>query len=109
MIDWNNAFPRQCPKLGVESFMKNVVRPALIPLLINYFQVRKMSIKWHGCRSIPKDLKGGGPQGATLGLLEYLFQSNNSSDCVDVKDRFKFVDDLSILETCSLWGYQAST
>ena len=61
MIDWNNAFPRQCPKLGVESFMKNGVRPALIPLLINYFQDRKMSVKWHGCRSIPKDIKGGGP------------------------------------------------
>jgi hypothetical protein len=102
MIDWNNAFPRQCPKLGVESFMKNGVRPALIPLLINYFQDRKMSVKWHGCRSIPKDIKGGRPQGATLGLLEYLSQSNNSSDCVDVKDRFKFVDDLSILEIVNL-------
>ena len=22
MVDWNNAFPRQCPKLGVESFLK---------------------------------------------------------------------------------------
>ena len=32
MIDWNNAFPRQCPKLGVESFIKNGVRPALIPV-----------------------------------------------------------------------------
>ena len=39
LIDWNNAFPRQCPKLGVESFMQNGVRPALIPVLINYFQV----------------------------------------------------------------------
>ena len=27
LIDWNNAFPRQCPKLGVESFIKNGVRP----------------------------------------------------------------------------------
>ena len=31
MIDWNNAFPRQCPKLGIESFIENGVRPALIP------------------------------------------------------------------------------
>ena len=97
LIDWNNAFPRQCPKLGIESFMENGVRPALIPVLINYFQDRKMSVKWHGCRSAPKDIHGGGPQGATLGLLEYQAQSNHSADCVDVKDRFKFVDDLSIL------------
>ena len=102
LIDWNNAFPRQCPKLGIESFIKNGVRPSLIPVLMNYFQDRKMSVKWHGCRSVPKNIKGGGPQGATLGLLEYLSQSNNSSDCVDVKDRFKFVDDLSILEIVNL-------
>ena len=102
LIDWNNAFPRQCPKLGIESFIQNGVRPALIPVLINYFQGRKMSVKWHGCRSVAKDIKGGGPQGATLGLLEYMSQSNHSADCVDVKDRFKFVDDLSILEIVNL-------
>ena len=45
LIDWNNAFPRQCPKLGIESFIRNGVRPALIPVLINYFQDRKMSVK----------------------------------------------------------------
>ena len=27
LIDWNNAFPRNCPKLGVESFIHNGVRP----------------------------------------------------------------------------------
>ena len=61
-----------------------------------------MSVKWHGCRSDPKDIHGGGPQGATLGLLEYMSQSNHSANCVDVKDRFKFVDDLSILEIVNL-------
>ena len=58
MVDWNNAFPRQCPTLGVESFMKNGVRPSLIPVLINYFEDRKMSVKWHGCRSVPRVIKG---------------------------------------------------
>ena len=102
LIDWNSAFPRQCPKLGVESFIKNGVRPSLIPILINYFQDRKMSVKWHECQSVPKDISGGGPQGATLGLLEYLSQSNDNAECVNVKDRFKFVDDLSILEIVNL-------
>ena len=54
LIYWNNAFPRQCPKLGVESFMANGVRPSLIPVLVSYFQDRQMSVKWHGCRSVPK-------------------------------------------------------
>ena len=102
LIDWSNAFPRQCPKLGIESFIKNGVRPSLIPVLVNYFQDRQMSVKWHGCRSVPKTIKGGGPQGATLGLLEYLSQSNNNADNVEVEDRFKFIDDLSILEIVNL-------
>ena len=102
LIDWNNAFPRQCPKLGVESFIRNGVRPALVPVLVNYFQEREMSVKWHGCRSVPRQIKGGGPQGATLGILEYLSQSNNSADCVSEQDRFKFVDDLTILEIVNL-------
>ena len=102
MIDWNNAFPRQCPKLGIKSFMRNGVRPALIPVLISYFQDREMSVKWHGCRSAPRKINGGGPQGATLGLLEYLSQSNNSADCVNEGDRFRFIDDLSVLEIVNL-------
>ena len=88
LIDWNNAFPRQCPKLGIESFIQNGVRPSLIPVLINYFQDREMSVKWHGCRSLPRTVTRGGPQGATLGFLEYLSQLNNSADCVNESDRF---------------------
>ena len=102
LIDWNNAFPRQCPKLGIESFIQNGVRPALIPVLINYFQDREMSVKWHGCRSSPRKVAGGGPQGASIGLLEYLSQSNNNADVVNQNERFKFLDDLSILEIVNL-------
>ena len=82
--------------------MKNGVQPSLIPFLINYFNEREMSVKWHDCRSIPRKINGGGPQGATIGILEYLAQSNNSADCVSEEDRFKFIADLSILEIISL-------
>ena len=102
MIDWNSAFPRQCPKLGVQSFIKNGVRPALIPILIDYFQDRHMSVKWHGQVTEPRKINGGGPQGATLGILEYLSQSNESANCVSPEDRFKFVDDLTVLEIVNL-------
>ena len=69
-VDWKQAFPRQCPKLGIEAFIRNGVRPALIPLLINYFQGRKMKVKWHGELSSERELKGGGPQGSSFGLWE---------------------------------------
>ena len=102
LIDWNNAFPRQCPKLGIESFVKNGVRPALIPVLINYFQDREMSVRWHGQQSVPRRVNGGGPQGATIGILEYLSQSNDCADLVRLEDRFRFVDDLTVLEAVNL-------
>ena len=93
LLDWQQAFPRQCPKLGIESFIKNGVRPSLIPLLINYFQGRKMKVKCHGKLSSERKLKGGGTQGSTFGLWEYSSQSNDNADCVEEQDRFKFVDD----------------
>ena len=102
LIDWNNAFVRQCPKLGIESFQKNGVRNSIIPLLTSYFQERFQSVKWRGVISSPRRINGGGPQGATLGILEYLSQSNNSADCVDEEDRSKFIDDLTVLEIVNL-------
>ena len=74
LIDWKQDCPRQCPKQGVESFMKNGVRPSLIPLLVNYFQGRQMKVKWHDHMSSERDLNGGGPQGSTFGLCVYLSQ-----------------------------------
>ena len=34
--------------------------------------------------------------------LPYLVQSNNSADCVSPENRFKFVDDLTVLEKVNL-------
>ena len=102
MVDWKQAFDRQCPKLGIESFIRNGVRKALIPLLINYFQNRKMVVKWHGTVSSQRDLNGGGPQGSLWGILEYLSQTNNNTDYVSPEKKFKFIDDLSILEVVNL-------
>ena len=89
LIDWKEAFPRQCPKLGVEAFIKCGVRNSLIPLLVNYLQDRTMTVKWNGKISTERKLNGGGPQGATFGIWEYLAQSNNSADCVDPNYRYK--------------------
>ena len=52
--------------------------------------------------STTRDLPGGGPQGCSLGLLEYKSNSNDNADHVPRDKRFKFVDDLSILEKLNL-------
>ena len=74
----------------------------LNPLTFSYLQNRTMKVKWHGQTSTTRDLNGGGPQGATFGIWEYLAQSNSSADCVNVDYRFKLVDDLTVLEKINL-------
>ena len=61
-----------------------------------------MKVKWHGKVSSSRELNGGGPQGSTFGIWEYLSQSNHSADNISESDRFKFVDDLSFLEIIQL-------
>ena len=70
--------------------------------MINFFQGRQMRVKWHDQLSEIRNLKGGGPQGSTFGIWEYLSQSNDNANCVDLQDRFKFVDDLSFIEVIKL-------
>ena len=61
-----------------------------------------MIIKWKNHLSTTRDLPGGGPQGSTLGLLEYDVNSDSNADHVSVDMKFKFVDDLSTLELINL-------
>ena len=73
MVDWKQAFDRQCHTLGVQSFIKNGVRDSLIPLLISYFQNRKMKVKWNGHTSREYEMNGGGAQGGLPGIRNELF------------------------------------
>ena len=103
-LDWSQAFDRQDPTIAIHKFMKLGVRPALIPLLVSYLKDRKMKVKFNGETSDFLTLIGGGPQGTLLGGLEYLAQSNDNADIVPPMDRFKFIDDLSILQLICFSG-----
>ena len=63
IVDWKDAFPHQCPALGIKAFIDCCVSFSLIPILINYFQNIKLVVKWHGRRSQPEEVPRGGPQG----------------------------------------------
>ena len=102
MVDYSQAFDRCCPKLGVESFMKNGVRRDLIPLLTNFFQNRRMKVKWKGSFSSQRFLPGGFPQGTTTGLLGYKSETNNNTDFIPTNMKYKWVDDLNIIELINL-------
>ena len=101
-IDWKEAYSRQSHLLGVRSFLDNGVRPSLIPLLISYFQSREMKIKWHNKFSQSRKMPGSGAMGSNIGNWEFDSQINHNADCVPEEDRYKFVDDLSVLEIINL-------
>ena len=103
-LDWSAAFDRQCPELAIKKFINMNLRPCLVPLLASYLQDRKMVVKFRDAKSNKKDMPGGGPQGTLWGVLEYIVNSNDNCDCVDVDDRYKYVDDASILEVVHLLG-----
>ena len=70
--------------------------------MINYFQNRKMKVKWNGQISSSQRLNGGGAQGGLPGILEYLSQNNDCADFLSEDERYKYIDDLSILEVINL-------
>ena len=102
LVDWSQAFDRQCPLLGIEAFIENGVRKSVIPVLVNFFQQRRMKVKWKKSVSSIRDLPGGGPQGSSVGLLEYDAQSNDNTSFIPEDDKYKWVDDLSVLEIINL-------
>ena len=102
LVDWKQAFSRQDPTLGIQSFIENGIRPSLLPMLANYFQGRKAFVKWKGTNSETKDSHGGGPQGGFFGIIKFLSQSNDNSETIDLEEKFKFVDDLTALEIVNL-------
>ena len=82
--------------------MQNGVRKSLIPVLVNYFQDRKMHVKWKNHISKARDLPGGGPQGCPLGEKSYLSQSNNNTTFIPTNEKYKWIDDLSMIEIINL-------
>ena len=63
-----------------------------------------MKVKFNGELSDFLALIGGGPQGTLLGQTEYLVQSNDNAEEVPEDDRFKYIDDLSILQLICMTG-----
>ena len=102
MYDWRQAFDRCDATLGIKSYIKNGVRPSLIPIMMSFLENRRMVVKWHGTLSSEKAMVAGGPQGSTAGIIQFLSTSNNCADTIEEDLKFRFIDDLSALELVNL-------
>ena len=103
-VDWSAAFDRQDPTLAIKSFIEIGVRPSIIPILVSYLSGRKMKVRFNGEESETLSLIGGGPQGTLIGQIMYLVQTNENENHLDAEDRFKYIDDLTIIQIISLAG-----
>ena len=102
--DWKGAFDRQDPTITINKFIRLGVRSSLIPVLIDYLRNKKMKVKMNGLESEVKDLVGGSPQGTLIGQLLYCGSSDDAASEIPEEDKFKYIDDLEVLELVCLAG-----
>ena len=63
-----------------------------------------MIVKWHNVRSSLRNLPGGSPQGASLGIWSFLSQTNDNPENTDSDNIFKFVDDKTFIEVKNIFS-----
>ena len=103
-IDWKGAFDRLDPTITVTKLIKMGVRSSIVPIIIEYLQDRKMTVRYNHAWSKWYSLVGGGPQGSWLGQNCYIAASDDAASWVDDEDKYKFCDDLSILDLVMIGG-----
>ena len=101
-VDWASAFSRTDPTKTITKFINMGLRPSIVSIIIEFLENRQMSVKWNGKDSKLFPLVGGGPQGSWTGQACYVVSSNDNADSVEEDDRYKYCDDLSILELVML-------
>ena len=101
-VDWASAFSRTDPTRTIAKFVKMGVRSSLINILIEFLEERQMTVKYNSEESALYSLIGGGPQGCWTGQACFITASDDNAEFVNQDDRYKFSDDLSILEVIIL-------
>ena len=102
--DWASAFDRVSPMVAAEKFIRLGLRPSLVRLLISYMSGRQMKVKFRGKVSQPRGLIGGGGQGTLIGGKQYIVASNDVAEEVDTEDKYRFIDDIEVLDLVMLSG-----
>ena len=116
-VDWANAFSRTDPTKTITKFINMGLRPSIVNILIEFLENRQMTVKWNGEESSLFPLTGGGPQGSWTGQACFVVASDDNAAMVEEDDRYKYCDDLSILELVllanilieyNIWEHMAS-
>ena len=119
LVDFQKAFNRQDHSILITKLSDMGVPSWLLKIVISFLTNRRMVVRYKGETSSIKELPGGGPQGALLGLLLFLIlvndigfsdQTNENGELITSKRRIKefnelhlkYVDDLALVEAISM-------
>ena len=102
--DWDSAFDRGDPTTTIQKFLRMDLRPSLVPLLQDFLTGRTCTVRYNSAESSLIKLTGGYPQGSLIGQDAYLVGSDDCADHIEPDDKFRYIDDLEILELIKLSG-----
>ena len=80
------------------------VRRSLIPIIMEYMEDRRMTVRYNSAWSRWHTLVGGSPQGSWMGQMAYIAASDDAARGLEDEDQYKYCDDLTILELIALGG-----
>ena len=106
-IDWMGAFDRLDPTITISKLISMGVRASLVPIIVAFMTDRKMKVRYNTASSKWHSLVGGSPQGSWMGQMAYIATSDDAARGLEDEDKYKFCDDLTILELVMMGGLLA--
>ena len=95
--DYSKAFDRVDHSLAITTMLELGLRPSLARWIANFLTDRSQCVRYHGSLSDSEKITCGLPQGTLLGPWIFIAYINGAAKHATTK-RWKFVDDLNLLE-----------
>ena len=76
LADWSKAFNKCNHNILMRILASLRVPMWLLRQIMSYLEQRKMILRFRGCKSSPKPMPGGMPQGTLLGVILYILYIN---------------------------------
>jgi len=96
--DYSKAFDRVSHTLAIRRLIELGLRPSLVKWISDFLTNRQQMVRYHGALSESVSVTCGLPQGTILGPIIFIVYINSAARQA-LSKRWKFVDDLNLLET----------
>ena len=106
-VGWMGVFDRLYPTITIIKLVSLGVRPSLVPIIIEFLMDRRMTVRYNTASSKWHSLVGGSPQGSWIGQMAYIAASDDTARGLEDEDKYKFCNDLTILELVMMGGLLA--